>query len=65
METTEPRDAGGFRRQLVAIVCADVVGYTRLMAADENATYTAYKSYMSQIVGCAEQRDVVREESAG
>ena len=32
------------RRKLAAILCADVVGYSRLMAADEAATVSTLKS---------------------
>ena len=32
-------------RRLAAIVIADVVGYTRLMSADENGTLTALQSH--------------------
>ena len=38
---TDPRS----RRKLAAILSADVVGYSRLMAADEAATVETLKSY--------------------
>ena len=43
----------GTQRKLAAILCADVVGYSRLMGADEEATIetlTAYRRvFTSQI----------------
>jgi adenylate cyclase len=37
-------------RRLAAIPAADVVGYSRLMAADENGTHTRYKALRTEIV---------------
>ena len=41
------------QRKLIAILCADVVGYSRLMGADEEATIetlTAYREvFLTQI----------------
>jgi TolB-like protein/class 3 adenylate cyclase/tetratricopeptide (TPR) repeat protein len=42
-----------FRRKLAAILCADVAGYTRLMAGAESATHAAYKSCLNNIVAPA------------
>lgn len=39
-----------FRRTLAAILCADVVGYSRLMAGEESATHAAYKNYLDHVV---------------
>ncbi len=39
-----------FRRKLAAVLCADVAGYTRLMAGDESATHAAYKSCLNDVV---------------
>ena len=44
----------GVERRLAAILSADVVGYSRLMAADEQATVrsiTAYRTEISNLVG--------------
>ena len=38
------------RRKLAAILSADVVGYSHLMAADEAATVETLKSYREIIV---------------
>lgn len=48
--------ATDFRRRLAAILCADVVGYTRLMAADESGTHAAYKACLADIVTPAVER---------
>src|SRR5262245_62787276 len=40
----------GSRRKLAAILSADVVGYSRLMAANETATVETLKSYR-EIIG--------------
>jgi class 3 adenylate cyclase/TolB-like protein/Tfp pilus assembly protein PilF len=37
------RISGAHQRKLAAILCADVVGYSRLMGEDETATYDALK----------------------
>lgn len=39
-----------FKRKLSAILCADVVGYSRLMGEDETATYQALKSCDAEII---------------
>jgi adenylate cyclase len=36
-------------RRLAAIVCADVVGYSRMMGADEEGTHAAFKAHRSAI----------------
>src|SRR5215204_3416606 len=36
-------------RRLAAIVCADVVGYSRMMGADEAGTHAAFKAHRSAI----------------
>ena len=41
----EPR-----QRRLAAILAADIVGYSRLMGADENATVTAWKSARLEVI---------------
>jgi len=38
------------KRELVAILMADVVGYSRLMGADETATLTALKAHHSELI---------------
>ena len=38
------------KRKLSAILCADVVGYSRLMGADETATLHALKTCVSDII---------------
>ena len=46
----------GVERRLSAILSADVVGYSRLMAADEPATVrtiTAYRTEIANLVGSA------------
>ena len=40
---------GGVNRKLAAILCADVVGYSRLMQADEPATVETLKQYRAAI----------------
>lgn len=44
-----PANAQGTRRRLSAIVSADVVGYSRLMGADEVGTLAAMKSHRSEL----------------
>lgn len=39
-----------FRRKLAAVLCADVAGYTKLMAGAESATHAAFKACVSDIV---------------
>ena len=39
-----------FRRKLAAVLCADVAGYTKLMAGAESATHAAYKACVSDVV---------------
>ena len=41
----------GTQRRLAAIVSADVVGYSRLMGADEAGTHARLKAQFSEIVG--------------
>ncbi len=43
---TEPR----IRRRLAAILAADVVGYSSLMAADEAATHAALKGHLAELI---------------
>src|SRR4051795_8734799 len=45
-ESTERR----MQRRLAAILAADVVGYSRLMGADEMGTITALKSHRRELV---------------
>jgi adenylate cyclase len=43
----------GFKRKLTAILSADAVGYSRLMAEDETATVktlTTYREAMSSLI---------------
>jgi len=40
---------GEMQRRLAAIVCADVVGYSRMMGADEAGTHAAFKAHRSAI----------------
>ncbi len=37
-------------RRLAAILAADVVGYSRLMGADEEGTFTALKAHRSEFI---------------
>ena len=37
--------SSGTQRKLTAILCADVVGYSRLMGADEEATIETLTAY--------------------
>jgi adenylate cyclase len=37
-------------RRLTAIVAADVVGYSRLMGADEEGTHERLKAHLSELV---------------
>ncbi len=52
------------QRKLTAILCADVVGYSRLMGADEEATIetlTAYrKVFLSQLESHSGRVDLMR-----
>jgi class 3 adenylate cyclase len=41
------------QRRLAAILAADVVGYSRLMGADEMGTITALKSHRRELVDSA------------
>ncbi len=41
---------GATQRRLAAILSADVAGYTRLMAADEEATLAALKSHRTEVI---------------
>src|ERR1700709_434998 len=41
------------QRRLAAILAADVVGYSRLMGADEMGTHTALKSHRSELIDSA------------
>ncbi|MCZ6771172.1 MAG: adenylate cyclase, partial [Proteobacteria bacterium] len=40
----------GTQRRLAAIVAADVVGYSRLMGADEDGTLAALKTHRRELV---------------
>ncbi len=40
----------GTQRRLAAIVAADVVGYSRLMEADEDGTLAALKAHRRELV---------------
>jgi class 3 adenylate cyclase len=40
----------GTQRRLAAIVAADVVGYSRLMGADETGTLAALRSHRSELI---------------
>ena len=39
------------KRRLAAILCVDMVGYTRLMSVAEEATHTAYTEHLADIFG--------------
>ncbi len=39
-----------FNRKLTAILATDVVGYSRLMAADEAGTIAALRAYREQLI---------------
>jgi adenylate cyclase len=45
----------GFKRKLTAILCADVKGYSILMADDEVATMQTLKDYRKNMTMCIEQ----------
>ena len=38
-------------RRLVAILAADVVGYSRLMGADEEGTHERVKAHLAELIG--------------
>jgi adenylate cyclase len=40
-------------RRLAAILAADVVGYSRLMGADEEGTHERVQAYLSELVSKA------------
>jgi hypothetical protein len=42
--------AGGTQRRLAAIVSADVVGYSRLMGADETGTLDALRAHRAELI---------------
>src|ERR687898_2880023 len=46
----------GMERRLAAIVAGDIVGYSRLMADDEAATYAALRSAFDDLIAPALQR---------
>ena len=55
-------------RRLAAILCADVVGYSRLMEADEVGTLADLKSHREAIIDCAvtkHQGRIVKEIGDG
>ena len=41
---------GRVERRLAAILCADVVGYSRLMGADEEGTLAALKGHRRELI---------------
>ncbi len=43
-------EAHGMRRRLSAIMCTDVVGYSRLMAADEEGTLARLKAHREELI---------------
>lgn len=43
-------DAPSPDRKLLAVLCADVVGYSRLMRADEEATLAAWQAHLRELV---------------
>src|ERR1700720_553035 len=45
------------KRRLTTILCADVHGYARLMAADEAGTLGTLRRYRSAIAGLVERHD--------
>jgi len=45
------------KRRLTTILCADVQGYSRLMAADEAGTLDALRRYRAAIAGLVERHD--------
>ena len=49
--------AEGVKRKISAIVSADVVGYSRLMEADEEATVRTVESYRKTVSSIIEQHD--------
>jgi class 3 adenylate cyclase len=44
------RDCSGVERRLVAILCADVVGYSRLMNFDEEGTHARFQNCRKSII---------------
>ncbi len=40
----------GIEHRLAAILCADVVGYSRLMAADEAGTFAQLKTLRKELI---------------
>jgi class 3 adenylate cyclase len=55
------------QRRLAAILAADVVGYSRLMGADEMGTLTSLKSHRRELVdsGIAEHRGRIVKRVVG
>ncbi|MCZ6841764.1 MAG: hypothetical protein O7G32_02905, partial [SAR324 cluster bacterium] len=45
MASKSSKGKKGTQRKLIAILCADVVGYSRLMGDDEEATVEAITAY--------------------
>jgi adenylate cyclase len=43
-------------RRLAAILAADVVGYSRLMGADEEGTHERLKAHLSKVVDPKQRR---------
>jgi class 3 adenylate cyclase len=48
-------------RRLAAILAADVIGYSRLMAADEAATLEALKAHRRQLINLAARLEALAE----
>lgn len=53
VDQPETEKVGDVHRELAAILCADVVGYTGLMAADETATHAAFTQCLATVVDTA------------
>ncbi len=45
-----PVARGSIKHRLAAILCADVVGYSRLMAADEAGTFAQIKTLREDLI---------------
>ena len=51
-------ERGRDKRRLVAILAADIVGYSRLMGADESGTLAQLKTYRKEPTGASSKLPV-------
>src|SRR5687768_1669415 len=50
VESRKPVDGASAMRRLAAILLMDVVGYSRLISEDENATLKALKGHLKELI---------------